>query len=287
MRSLVVDPERRRIHAQPGRACGGTSIATQVHGLAAPAGVVSRTGVAGLAVGGGFGWLSRRWGLTSDNVVAMDVLLADGTRGADGRRRAPGPVLGHPRGRRQLRDRRPGSSSSCTSSGPRSWRGRCSTRWTVPARSCSCTGRPSRTPRASSRSCGSRAPPRRSVGAAPPARDRRPRPDPVLQRRPGGGRGGPGAAPHGHRAGGGRRPAQDLRGAPDDVRLGGASRAGATTGSPTTSRPSPTPPSTWWSRTGGRSRRPTGYSAMFQLGGAISDRPADYNASSGRDAAHA
>ena len=78
MRSLMVDPERRSISVQPGAVWADFDAATQVHGLAAPAGVVSRTGVAGLAVGGGFGWLSRRWGLTSDNVVAMDILLADG-----------------------------------------------------------------------------------------------------------------------------------------------------------------------------------------------------------------
>ena len=98
MRSLMVDPERRRIHAQPGAVWGDFDSATQVHGLAAPAGVVSRTGVAGLAVGGGFGWLSRRWGLTSDNVVAMDVLLADGTRVAHGRRRCTRTCSGRIRG---------------------------------------------------------------------------------------------------------------------------------------------------------------------------------------------
>ncbi len=78
MRSLMVDPERSSISVQPGAVWADFDAATQVHGLAAPAGVVSRTGVAGLAVGGGFGWLSRRWGLTSDNVLAMDILLADG-----------------------------------------------------------------------------------------------------------------------------------------------------------------------------------------------------------------
>ena len=78
MRSLMVDPERSSISVQPGAVWADFDAATQVHGLAAPAGVVSRTGVAGLAVGGGFGWLSRRWGLTSDNVVAMDILLGDG-----------------------------------------------------------------------------------------------------------------------------------------------------------------------------------------------------------------
>ena len=51
---------------------------TQVHGLAAVLGFVSLTGIAGLTLGGGFGYLTRRWGWTSDNVVGMDVVTAEG-----------------------------------------------------------------------------------------------------------------------------------------------------------------------------------------------------------------
>jgi FAD/FMN-containing dehydrogenase len=74
MRGVWVDPQRRIAHAQAGCLLGDVDRETQVHGLAAVLGFVSLTGIAGLTLGGGFGYLTRRWGWTSDNLVGMDVV---------------------------------------------------------------------------------------------------------------------------------------------------------------------------------------------------------------------
>jgi FAD/FMN-containing dehydrogenase len=78
MRGVWVDPKARIANAQPGCLLGDVDRETQLHGLAAVLGFVSMTGVAGLTLGGGFGYLSRRFGWTSDNVRSMDVVTADG-----------------------------------------------------------------------------------------------------------------------------------------------------------------------------------------------------------------
>ena len=78
MKGVQVDPERRIAVAQPGLVLGELDAATQAYGLATPLGTASITGIAGLTLGGGIGWLNGKHGLACDNVIAADVVTADG-----------------------------------------------------------------------------------------------------------------------------------------------------------------------------------------------------------------
>ena len=77
MRGVWVDPQRKVARAQAGCLLGDVDRETQVHGLAAVLGFVSLTGITGLTLGGGFGYLTRRWGWTSDTVVGVELVTAD------------------------------------------------------------------------------------------------------------------------------------------------------------------------------------------------------------------
>jgi hypothetical protein len=79
MREVTVEAEKRRARFQGGCLLGSVDSATQAHGLAFPAGVVSHTGASGLILGGGFGWLTRLCGLSCDNITGFTLVAADGS----------------------------------------------------------------------------------------------------------------------------------------------------------------------------------------------------------------
>lgn len=80
LKNVKVNPEKKRAYVDPGVTLRDFDEAAQAHGLAIPLGINSTTGIAGLTVGGGFGWLTRRYGLTIDHLISAEVITADGQK---------------------------------------------------------------------------------------------------------------------------------------------------------------------------------------------------------------
>lgn len=78
MKNVRIDPKNRRAYVEPGATLADFDREAQKHGLATPVGINSTTGISGLTLGGGFGWLTRKYGMTIDNLISANIVTADG-----------------------------------------------------------------------------------------------------------------------------------------------------------------------------------------------------------------
>jgi len=80
MKNVRVDPGKRRAYVEPGATLADLDEAAQAHGMATPVGINSTTGISGLTLGGGFGWLTRKHGMTIDNLLSAELVTANGKK---------------------------------------------------------------------------------------------------------------------------------------------------------------------------------------------------------------
>ena len=123
LKGIHVDPATRTARVQPGVLLGEFDRATQAFGLATPTGNVSMTGLAGLTLGGGLGWIARKLGPACDNLLAAELVTADGERVTASADENARPALGTPWRRWELR-RRDLVCVPAPSAGPAGHRGR-------------------------------------------------------------------------------------------------------------------------------------------------------------------
>ena len=105
MKGVRVDPFANTVRVAAGCVWGDVDHATHAFGMATPSGFISTTGVAGLTLGGGIGYLTRRYGLTIDNLLSVDIVLADGRFVTANANENDDLLLGRTRWRRKLRRR--------------------------------------------------------------------------------------------------------------------------------------------------------------------------------------